>query len=593
MTGAAWTTLALLIVMFGLLVWNKLPTWLVFVGVLTAIMTLRLATPADVLKGFSNTAVITVAVLYPVAAGMYATGAISLVSERLIGLPRSTTSAQLKIFTPVALVSAFLYDTPLVAMMIPAIRDVVRRTGLEASKLFMGLSYIALLGGTITLIGTSTNLIVAGLVSEAIAKGSLPGMKPLGLFDPMWIGVPATVAGLAFMILIGTRLLRDRNRKADGAVQKRMYRGEFRVEQGSKIENKTLAQAGFAKPIGYSLDSIRRNGATAQPLPDLRLERGDILTFSAPAEVMPSLWTTIGLVPVHATSMSSKRHEHQLVELVLSERAPAVGHRIADLPLPDSPYQIMLVGVSRNGEAPKMPLADLRLEPADAAIVEVDEAFFYENRTETDFILTKPLDGFHVQRIDRALVAAAITVAMILLAAFGVMSLLNAALLATFAMLASGCLTITRLWQSLEWQTIVVLGAAVALESAVTASGFANATADMFTRLGGRSPMLALVAVFLGTVILTNVVTNVASAALMFSVASSLATNLGVKFLPFAMILIVAASCTFINPAAFQTNLMVQGPGGYTFSDYAKVGFPLTILVGTVAILLAPIVYGF
>jgi di/tricarboxylate transporter len=223
----------------------------------------------------------------------------------------------------------------------------------------------------------------------------------------------------------------------------------------------------------------------------------------------------------------------------------------------------------------------------------VDEAFFYENRTETDFILTKPLDGFHVQRIDRALVAAAITVAMILLAAFGVMSLLNAALLATFAMLASGCLTITRLWQSLEWQTIVVLGAAVALESAVTSSGFANAAANMFTRLGGRSPMLALIAVFLGTVILTNVVTNVASAALMFSVASSLATNLGVKFLPFAMILIVAASCTFINPAAFQTNLMVQGPGGYTFSDYAKVGFPLTILIGAVAILLAPIVYGF
>src|SRR5262245_48060080 len=210
MTAAAWTTLAILVVTFAVLMWNKLPTWLVFVGVLTAIMTLKLASPTEVLKGFSNTGVITVAALYPVAAGMYSTGAISLLSERLIGLPRSIPVAQLKVFGPVAFASAFLYDTPLVAMMIPAVRDLVRRTGLDGAKLFMGLSYIALLGGTITLIGTSTNLIVAGLVSEGITQGTLRGAKPLALFDPVWIGVPVTVVGIAFMILIGSRVLRNR-----------------------------------------------------------------------------------------------------------------------------------------------------------------------------------------------------------------------------------------------------------------------------------------------------------------------------------------------------------------------------------------------
>lgn len=589
----AWITLAILIAMFAMLVWNKLPIWLVFIGTVTIAMTLKLAPAAALLKGFSNTGVITVAALYPVAAGMYATGAISLLSERLIGLPKSIGVAQLKILGPVSLASAFLYNTPLVAMMIPAVRDVTRRTGLSGSKLYMGLSYIALLGGTITLIGTSVNLIVAGMVSEATAKGSLPAMKSITLFDPMWIGVPAAATGLVFMILIGSRLLRDRTTSRDAGAQQRMYRSEFRVEQGSNLDGKTLERSGFAQPVGYTLESIMRNGSPVERSPGLKLEHGDVLTFLAPADLLPGLWTTIGLVPVYATKMSSKRHEHQLVELVLSARSPAIGHRVSDLPLPDSPYEMMLVGVSRNGMAPEQSLADLRLEAGDAGVVEVDDAFFYENRRETDFILTTRLEGFRVQRIDRAMMATAITIGMITLAALGVMEMLNAALLATLAMLLTGCLTIPRLWQSVDWQTIVVLGSAVGLESAVTGTGLAKAAANLFSTIGGGSPMMALIAVYLGTVLLTNLITNVASAVLMFSVAVSLCTTLGVSFLPFAMILMSGASCAFISPAGFQTNLMVQGPGGYSFSDFARVGLPLTVVVGVVVLLLAPIMYGF
>jgi len=590
---SAWTTLAILIAMFAVLISDKLPTWLVFIGALTLAMTLRLAPAAALLKGFSNSGVITVAALYPVAAGMYATGAISLLSERLIGQPKSTVEAQLKIFVPVSMASAFLYNTPLVAMMIPAVRDVTRRTGLSRSKLFMGLSFVALLGGTITLIGTSVNLIVAALVSEASGKGELSGMKSIGLFDPMRIGLPATVAGLAFMILIGSRLLKDRTGRGSAGAHTRLYRSEFQIDPGSHLEGKTLEQSGFSKPVDFRLESIRRNGSLAVLSDTQTLNPGDLLTFSSPAEVLPGLWATIGLVPVYATKMSSKRHEHQLVEVALSARAPAIGHLISDLPLPDSPYEMMLVGASRNGQAPSQPLADLRLEAGDAAILEVDDAFFYENRRENDFILSKRLEGFAVQRIDRALIATAITVAMVALAAFGIMSMLNAALLASFAMLLTGCLTIQRAWQSLEWRTIVVLGAAVGLESAVTGSGLAKAAASLLAAIGGDSPRMALAAVFVGTVFLSNIISNVASAVLMFSVAVSMATNLNVSFLPFAMILMFGASCPFINPAGFQTNLMVQGPGGYTFGDFARVGLPLTVLVGVVALWLAPIVYGF
>ena len=592
MTVTAWLTLALLVAMFLLLLWNRLPIWLVFIGTITVAMTLQLAPPAALLKGYSNTGVVTVAALYPVAAGMYATGAISLISERLIGLPRSITAAQIRILVPVAAASAFLYNTPLVAMMIPAVRDVVRRTGLNGSKLFMGLSYVALLGGTITLIGTSVNLIIAGLVAEAAAQGKILGPKQINLFDPMWIGLPAALSGLLYMIFIAPKLLPDRSATRVGS-EKRSYRSEFRVEDSSNLQGKTLEQVGLANPVGCTLESVRRNGSNAEIQPSLTLKGGDILTFVAPADVLPGLWTTIGLVPAYASDMKTKRHEHQLVEVVLSGRAPAVGHRVGDLPLPDSPYEMMLVGVSRNGDAPQESLSNLRLEPGDAGVVEVNDAFFYENRRETDFLLTKRLEGFRVQRIDRAVVALAITIAMIVLAATGVVTMLNAALLAMLVMLLTGCLTIDRLWQSVDWQTIVIMGAAVGLESAVTGSGLAGAAANAFASIGGGSTTMALAAVFLGTVALTNVISNVASAVLMFSVAQSLATNLGVSFFPFAMALMIGASSAFINPAGFQTNLMVQTPGGYVFSDFARVGIPLTIIVALVVILLAPLVYGF
>jgi di/tricarboxylate transporter len=593
MPSQAWVTLGILAVMFALLIWDRLPTWLVFVGTLTAAMTLKLASAEALLKGFSNTGVLTVAALFPVAAGMYATGAISLLSQRMIGLPKSVAAAQIRILPPIALASAFLNNTPLVAMMIPVVRDLTRITGLARSKLFMPLSFASILGGTMTLIGTSVNLIIAGLVADAMASGRLTGMKPLTIFEPIWVGLPATVAGLLFMMLIGTRLLPGDRRQASGDSAKRVFRVELRVQPQSNLDGKTLEAAGFAKPLGYSLLSITRAGAAVEITSTLKLSGGDVLAFAAPAGVLPGLWATIGLVPLYASRTSTPRHRHQLVEVVVSPKSPAVGHLISELPLPDSPYSALIVGGSHDGQAPEVPLGDYRVQASDSGIVEVDDSFFYENRRETDFILTKVIDGFSVQRVDRAWTATVITVVMVAAAALGITSMLNAALLATMAMLLSGCLPIERAWRSLEWKTLVVLGSAVGLESAVTGSGLSAKIAELCASIGGGNPRVSLAVVLAGTLIMTNIITNAAAAAFMFPVALSMAQRLNVSFLPFVIILMVGASCAFINPAGFQTNLMVQEPGGYTFADFAKVGLPLTLVVGAVVIVVAPLAYGF
>lgn len=593
MSVNAWLMVGILVTMFVFLAWGRFPAWLVFMGTLTAVMTLKLAPPEALLTGFSNTGVITVAALFPVAAGMYASGAISLLSQRFVGRPESLAAAQIRIFPPMALGSAVLNNTPMVAMMIPVVRSLSRATGLAGSKIYMGLSFVAILGGSMTLIGSSVNLIIGGLVSSALERGALKGMAPLGIFDPFWIGMPATLAGLAFMMLLGTRLLPDRTRQDEAGVEKRVYRSELTVEDNSFLAGKTLLEAGFAKPIGYTLEAVTRRGTPIEAGPHSKLEAGDVLTFYAQADVLPEVWTTLGLVPVFSSPMETKRHQHHLVELVISGRSPAIGHRVADLPLPDSPYEMMLVGVSRHGQAPRQPLAELRLEPGDAAIVEVGEAFFYENRRELDFVLTRRLEGYRVQRVDRAVIAGLITAAMVAVTAIGLMSMLNAALLATAAMLLTGCLTTRRVWGSLDWQTIVVLGAAVGLEAAVTNSGLSAAFAGVIAGIGGSSPVIALSAVYVGTILMTNIITNAAAAAFMFPVALSLANSLGVSFMPFAMVLMSASTCAFINPAGFQTNLMVQEPGGYTFADFARVGVPLTLVIGAVVLSLAPLVYGF
>ena len=586
MTIDTLTMLVILSVMFAVLVWDRFPAWAVFMTTLTVCMTLGLAPEIELLKGFANPGVVTVAVLFVVAAGMYSTGAITLLANRMIGLPKSIMQAQIKILVPVAVGSAFLNNTPLVAMMIPVIRDISRKTGLAASKLYMPLSFASMLGGAMTLIGTSVNLIIAGLVFSRTGE-------ELNIFFPLLIGLPAAAAGLLFIMTVGTRLLPQPPRDQGSDAPKRRYRADFIVNHDSPLEGKTIAGTGLLKSTGYELVSIRRaDGVKVDVDGTVMLNGGDMLEFVAEAEAVPSLWTVIGLEPpLGGMGSDVDRYKNYLVEVVVSRTASATGRQLGELPTPESPTDYRVVGVSKDGQAPDMPFRDIQIEAGDAGIMEVTSDFFYSNRLETDFALTKQLIGFQIQRTDRAAVAALITGAMVVLAAFGVMSMLNAALLASLAMIVTGCITLRGAFDSIEWDTIVVLGAAVGLEAAVTGSGLSAAIAGGLERIGGGNALIAMSAIFVGAVIMTNVITNAAAAAFMFPIAFSLAESLGVSVAPFVALLMLGCSYAFVNPAGYQTNLMVQKPGNYTFNNFVRLGLPLTVVAGIVALLLAPIFY--
>ena len=426
-------------------------------------------------------------------------------------------------------------------------------------------------------------------------------MRNVSFFDPAFVGVPAAVVGLLFIVLVGTRLLPSRGAEGrDGGAYSRVYRLELEIAPDGPLVGKDIEVAGFATASDFELVSWQRTDGSYVERASGVLQARDRLAFVAATDGVAGLWSKAGLVPrceLRFPSLdrtaAAERFNDSLVESVIAKANPAAGRLVRDIPVEDSfEADIQLVGVSRDS-APTGALDEVEIRPGDVVALEVAPAFFFAERRQEQFSLTKRLPGVALARTKRATLALAITGAMVLLAAFGIMSMLNAALLAVAAMLITGCITYRAALKSVELETLLVLASAIGLEAAITASGLSQAIGAFMAHLAGDSPYVALAVVFLGAIVMTNLITNSAAAAFMFPIALAVATTLQVNFMPFVIVLMLGTSYAFINPAGYQTNLMVYVPGGYTFGDFARIGIPLTVLMGVIAVLLAPLVFAF
>jgi len=351
----------------------------------------------------------------------------------------------------------------------------------------------------------------------------------------------------------------------------------------------------YWKEARFRLLSVQRwDGREAEKKPGLKLQEGDVLTFSSDLRSLSGLWAANGLVPhISGHKMESERYKRSLVKVVVSRRNTAIGRKISELPIRDDPIQASIVAISRSGRPIDGPNLNVRIKTGDIAVLEVEDSFYFENRNEVEFASTKRLTEASIQKTHRAVAATVITIGMVTVAALGWMSMLNAALLASGLMVLTGCMSLRAAGRSVEFSTLVVIASAIGLEAAVTGSGLSAAIADFLHDIAGDNPYTALTVVFLGCIAMDTLVTNVASAVFMFPIALAMAGELGLSFMPFAITVMVGASCSFISPMGYQTNLMVYGPGGYKFTDYVRVGVPLTIIVGIITIILTPMFFGF
>ncbi|SMO65377.1 SLC13 family permease [Fodinibius sediminis] len=589
MTLAGWTVVAVIVLCLILLIKTRISADVIFLGGLTILIVSQVVPASEALTGFSNEGMLTVAALYVVAAGLKETGAIQYVVNKIIGRSRSIRRAQLRVMAPVMVLSAFLNNTPVVASFIPALEDWARKNRIPASKILIPLSYAAILGGTCTLIGTSTNLIVNGLLIEETAAGSL------GIFEPALVGIPCAIAGFLYLAVFGRKLLPIRGSGFDTFKDPREYTIEMLVDTESPMVGQTVEEAGLRNLPGLFLVEIYREGQIMAAVdPEIRLNGNDRLIFTGIVDSIIDLQQTNGLSPAtdQLFKLDSSRREHLLIEAVVSPTHPINGRTIKEGRFRNL-YDAVVLAVARNGERVKEKIGDIELQTGDTLLLEAHPNFLQQYRNSSDYYLISGISNSSPPNYEKSGVAWATLGVMIGSVALGLLSMFQASFLAAGMMILFRCCRAAEAKSYIDWSVLLVIAASLGIGNAMQETGAAATLAEGFLGFVESNPYGALIGTYIATWILTEMITNNAAAVLIFPIAVSMAASFGVNYMPFVITIIMAASASFSTPIGYQTNLMVYGPGGYKFTDFTKIGLPLNLIVATITIILVPMIWPF
>lgn len=593
-----WVTIAVVILFIVGLArnWTAPDLWaiaclslLVAIGAVTG--SKLLPTAGQALSGMGNSGLITVGALFVVVAGLAQTGAMSLIVQPLLGRPKTVLAAQLRLLLPVTTLSAFLNNTPVVAMFMPVIDEICKKTNISPSKLFMPMAFAATFGGVCTVIGTSTNLVVTGLVDKA----QIPDLPRIGMFDITWVGLPCAAAAVVFLLFFSRRLLPDRRPAISLTDDPRQYTVEMMVQPGGPLVGQSIEQAGLRHLPGLYLAEIDRQGTVLPAIgPQERLQAGDRLVFVGIIESVVDLQKMRGLTPAtdQTFKLDAPRTQRSLIEAVVSDRCPLVGKSIREGRF-RSEYNAAVIAVARSGKRITARIGDIVLQPGDTLLLEAHQGFVQQRRNSSHFFLVSGVEHSAPTRHERAWLALAILALMVVVAGFEWLDMLSAALLAGLLMILTRCCTEDEARQSIDWSVLLVIGASLGIGQALDTSGAAQFVASRLINLASGHPWMVLVMVYFVTMVFTELVTNNAAAVLVFPIALAAARSLSVSFMPFAIVIMIAASGGFATPIGYQTNLMVYGPGGYRFSDYVRLGVPLDLVFMAVTVSITPLVYPF
>lgn len=584
-----WITIGVVVATLAVLLWERFTPDKVLLGAIGVLIASGVLDPLEAMAGFWNPGVLTVAVLFVLVAALKSTGAIRGVGDWVLGRPRGEFMAQLRLVGIASPLSAFINNTPIVAVLTSAIEHWSRRSGIAPSKLLLPMNYATILGGMCTLVGTSTNLIVAGLVHQ---RG---GMPELHMFDPLGVGGVAAVAGGLYLLTVGRWLLPLRRSALEQATDTPEYVVEMLVEAAGPMVGRTIGEARLRRLTGsYLVELVRDRQVHGAVAPDEMLRGGDRLVFVGVTDSIRELRRLPGLRPATGQlfKIDDAGGQRTLVEVVLSPYSPAIGKTLVDSSF-RTRYNAAVIAVARRGERLHGKPGDVILQVGDTLLVETDAGFIQRHGASANFLLCSEIDGG--SRVDRPRALAALTVigAMILAnTLFGVDILLSAVAAGVLVLLV-GCVRLAELRRSVDLRLIVVIACSLALGAAIDRSGVGALAASYLAALGGSDPFWTLVLVYTAAVMFTELVSNNAAAVLMFPIAVSAAEQLGVQPMPFVIAIMMGASAGFITPIGYQTNLMIYGPGGYRFGDYVRLGLPLSLVVGTAVLWAIPRFWAF
>ncbi|MSR60325.1 MAG: SLC13 family permease [Planctomycetaceae bacterium] len=622
------TLIVLALILVGLMQ-ESIGAEMVMLSGLTVLVALGVIDIDDALVGFANPSVIIIGALFVVGTGLRSTGALETVSRIMFGKP-APGDKPIRFLAPIAALSAFMNNTPLVAFFLPVFIQLAKRVRVSPSKLLIPLSYASILGGVCTLVGTSTNLVVAGLLKDLSPEW---GGGEMTMFELTWVGVPVCIVGLIYLVTVGIRWLPDRQDLMEYMESHpREYSVEMMVGASYPFSGKTIRSAGLRDLPGLYLYRIERDDLTISAVgPDEVLRVGDILCFSGipgnivdlqkirgfdPVEhrtapvprppvvevsgnvsTLASLDSLEGLPVSDLSAKPAPRVGRQLCEVVISSTSPLQDQSIKDTDF-RTRYDAAIIAVHRSGEKLQQKIGQIVLRAGDTLLIDADETFVRRWRHSPDFILVSGVEDSAPLHHERAWIAltvfAAVVIGMSLASFVDWVDQTLVAMAGAALMVLTRCIRSQEARRAVDISVLVLVAASLGIGSAMHASHADQWLAEgLISACHGASPVVVMAVIYVLTVILSELLSNTATAALMGGLAISTSQVLGVNARPMLIAVAIAASCAFATPIGYQTNLMVLNPGGYRFRDYIKVGLPLDCLCGIVSIIVIPLRWEF
>ena len=547
---------------------------------------LGILTPKEILNGMANEQIAVIILLLLIGDIIRKTDIIDWLFDRFFRNTKTYKGFLGRMIFIVAGFSAFLNNTPLVAIMMPYVHSWSKRNDIAPSKLLIPLSYAAILGGCATLIGTSTNLIVNGMVTD---QAIIPGLEPLEIFDFTLVGLPMIILGTGYLMLFGNKLLPTKQDAiTDFSIKSREYLVEAQIKSNSRIIGKTIEEAGLRNLTGlYIVELSRGSQRLSAVSPVVILKEGDILVFAGDTETIAEMINTdlgLGLTQV---GMFARRSNTAVLEVVVSHNSTLISKTVRQTGFRGK-YEAAILAIHRNGERVSGKIGSVRLKAGDVLLLLAGDDFSKRSNDTNDFYLISRVREFRKLKLYKSIILIGGLFSAIAISALGYISLFMALMI---LMIIIQILKITSpkdIPKSIDYNLAIIIVLSLALGTAMIKTGMADIIANfiisVFKPFG---PMGLLFGIFAITNLLASYITNKAAAAIIFPISVSAAINMGLPTMPFVLIVATAAAANFITPIGYQTNLMVYGPGGYAFKDYMKIGLPLTLIymISTVFIL--------
>lgn len=572
LSGAAWFVVFVTMLVFALQLFTKLPSDFVFMGGMMLLLVSGVIPVDKVLGGFSSTTVVLIAALFVVICGLVRSGFLQWVVQHCLGSPKNYHWAIVRLMVPVAGLSSFLNNTAVVALFTGVVRLWAKKLGIAPSKLLIPLSYASGMGGICTLIGTPPNMLISAFYADETGI-------TLGLFTTTLVGLFCLLVGVLSVVAL-SGLIPVRVSPEDALQETDDYTVELMVPTMSDMVGMTVREAGLERVDGgHLVEIIRHDREVITPVTDDEfIFGGDRLIFSGDVERIVALRDARGLVNAthHVFSLEDVEKNRKLRMVGIGFKSSLVGQRMCESSFEEENH-VVLVAIARHGEVVKGSPREVELKAGDTLLLECSPKFKVAKFSNSDLIQTEN-DTFRKPDI-RTLYSSLILIAMVAISSLGYISLLQAAFIAAFAMIACQFCTIKQARESIDWSLLMIFAGSLSLGTAIQDTGIAEWISQGILVVCDGNPYLALFGICLAATFITEVTSNTATAAIFFPIAFQTAINLDVNPLPFCIALMVAVSSSFATPIGSPTHMIVYGPGGYRFSDFARIGLPLNFII--------------